>query len=45
MAKTYSSCSSGRKGGELGEFGPGQMVQEFDTVVFNDEVGKVHGPS
>jgi len=44
MANTYSSCPSGRQGGELGEYGPGQVVQEFDTVVFNDEVGKVHGP-
>jgi peptidyl-prolyl cis-trans isomerase C len=26
------------------EFGPGQMVKEFDTVVFNDDVGVVHGP-
>lgn len=30
--------------GALGEFQPGQMVPEFDTVVFNEEVGKVHGP-
>jgi len=44
MAQTYSSCPSSRQGGDLGVFGPGQMVKEFDTVVFNDEVGKVHGP-
>jgi peptidyl-prolyl cis-trans isomerase C len=44
MAKTHSSCPSGQKGGDLGRFGPGQMVREFDQVVFNDEVGKVHGP-
>lgn len=44
MARTHSSCPSGRKGGELGEFSPGQMVSEFDQVVFNDEVGVVHGP-
>lgn len=44
MAQTYSSCPSGGQGGDLGTFGPGQMVKEFDTVVFNDEVGKVHGP-
>jgi peptidyl-prolyl cis-trans isomerase C len=43
-AATYSSCPSGRKGGNLGEFGPGQMVKEFDTVVFKEEVGVVHGP-
>jgi peptidyl-prolyl cis-trans isomerase C len=44
MAKEHSDCPSGREGGSLGEFGPGQMVPEFDTVVFNDAVGEVHGP-
>ncbi|MHC4166736.1 MAG: peptidylprolyl isomerase [Planctomycetota bacterium] len=44
MAKTHSSCPSGHKGGALGEFSPGQMVPEFDQVVFNEEVGVVHGP-
>ena len=44
MAKTHSSCPSGRDGGALGEFSPGQMVPEFDQVVFNEEVGVVHGP-
>lgn len=44
LAAEHSQCPSGRNGGELGEFGPGQMVPEFDRVVFNEEVGKVHGP-
>ena len=44
VAKKYSKCPSGRRGGELGEFGPGQMVPEFDRVVFKEVVGKVHGP-
>jgi len=44
LAKQYSSCPSGKQGGELGSFGPGQMVKEFDTVVFNEAVGVVHGP-
>lgn len=35
---------SGASGGDLGEFRPGQMVPEFDEVVFRDEVNKVHGP-
>ncbi len=43
-AKQNSTCPSGAKGGELGSFGQGQMVPEFDKVVFNDEVGVVHGP-
>ncbi|MDX8406355.1 MAG: peptidylprolyl isomerase [Mariprofundus sp.] len=44
VAKEHSSCPSGRKGGDLGEFGPGMMVPEFDTVVFSAEVGTVQGP-
>lgn len=44
LAAEHSQCPSGRNGGELGEFTPGQMVPEFDRVVFNEEVGKVHGP-
>ena len=44
VAKVHSKCPSGRQGGGLGEFGPGQMVKEFDEVVFTGEVGKVLGP-
>ncbi|HEY9190889.1 MAG TPA: peptidylprolyl isomerase [Sulfurovum sp.] len=43
-AKAHSTCPSGANGGELGTFGQGQMVPEFDRVVFNDAVGVVHGP-
>ena len=43
-AKENSSCPSSAQGGDLGTFGQGQMVPEFDKVVFNDEVGVVHGP-
>ena len=44
LAKEHSSCSSAQQCGELGEFGPGQMVPEFDDVVFSAEIGKVQGP-
>lgn len=44
MAKQHSKCPSGRQGGDLGEFGPGQMVPEFDKVVFSGELKRVHGP-
>ena len=44
VARKHSTCPSGSTGGDLGEFGPGQMVPEFDKVVFEEEVGKVHGP-
>ena len=43
-AAEFSQCPSGKQGGDLGSFGPGMMVPEFDRVVFNEEVGKVHGP-
>jgi peptidyl-prolyl cis-trans isomerase C len=43
-AKKHSLCPSGQQGGDLGTFGPGQMVPEFDSVVFKGELGKVHGP-
>ena len=44
LAQEHSKCPSGRNGGDLGEFGPGQMVPEFDKVVFNEDVGVPHGP-
>ena len=44
LAKQHSSCPSGKDGGNLGTFGPGQMVKEFDEVVFSAPVGEVQGP-
>jgi len=44
IAAENSSCPSGKQGGDLGSFGPGMMVKEFDEVVFNEAVGEVHGP-
>lgn len=44
LAEQHSLCPSGKQGGELGEFGPGQMVKEFDTVVFSAPIGEVQGP-
>ena len=44
IAKSHSKCPSGSDGGDLGEFAPGMMVPEFDQVVFNEDLGKVHGP-
>lgn len=44
MARQHSTCPSGARGGDLGSFGPGQMVPEFDKVVFSGELGMVHGP-
>jgi len=44
VAKQNSSCPSGSTGGDLGEFGPGMMVPEFDKVVFSAPVNTVQGP-
>lgn len=44
LAKEHSQCPSGSRGGALGEFGRGQMVPEFDQVVFSAPVNEVQGP-
>lgn len=44
VARENSSCPSGKQGGDLGSFRPGQMVPEFDEVVFSGDLNKVHGP-
>ncbi len=44
VAKANSKCPSGAQGGDLGQFGPGQMVPEFDKAVFNGDVGVLYGP-
>lgn len=44
LAKKHSLCSSGKNGGNLGEFRPGDMVPAFDRVVFKLPVLTVHGP-
>jgi peptidyl-prolyl cis-trans isomerase C len=41
LAKAHSGCPSSGKGGDLGEFGPGQMVPEFDKAAFSQEVGTI----
>ncbi len=44
LAAKHSQCPSGKSGGALGEFVPGQMVPEFDKVVFSADIGSVQGP-
>ena len=43
-AAQHSSCPSSAQGGDLGEFGPGMMVPEFDAVVFSAPINTVQGP-
>ena len=45
LAREYSEDpGSARNGGDLGSFGPGQMVPEFDKAVFNSDLNTVIGP-
>jgi peptidyl-prolyl cis-trans isomerase C len=43
LAVENSDCPSGRSGGDLGPFGRGQMVPEFEEAAFNMEIGEVSG--
>lgn len=44
LAKAHSSCPSGQRGGELGDFRKGMMVPEFDKVIFdpNTDINEVY---
>jgi peptidyl-prolyl cis-trans isomerase C len=44
VAKANSNCPSKAQGGDLGSFGRGQMVPEFDQVVFSADLNTVQGP-
>ncbi|WDE00423.1 peptidylprolyl isomerase [Thalassomonas actiniarum] len=44
LAKAHSTCPSKMHGGALGSFSRGQMVAEFDQVVFSARLNTVQGP-
>ena len=43
LAREHSDCPSSSEGGDLGSFGHGAMVAEFDKAAFNLEVGDISG--
>src|SRR5690606_9810745 len=44
LARKHSTCPSGKRGGDLGEVRPGQMVRAIDQVIFKKPLREVHGP-
>ena len=44
IAQAHSNCPSKAQGGDLGQFGPGMMVKEFDEVVFSADIASLQGP-
>lgn len=43
-ARRFSTCPSGKQGGELGDFTSGQMVPEFENACAAMEPGQTTGP-
>ena len=44
LAKSFSKCPSGKRGGDLGEFGRGQMVPSFEEAAFGLDINQTSAP-
>jgi peptidyl-prolyl cis-trans isomerase C len=44
LAKKFSKCPSGQRGGDLGEFKRGRMVPAFEEAAFDLSVGQTSAP-
>ncbi|WDE96094.1 peptidylprolyl isomerase [Lentisphaera profundi] len=44
FARKFSKCNSAKRGGDLGELKPGQLVPTINKIVFNSELNVIHGP-
>ncbi len=44
LAKKHSTCPSKKRGGDLGEVKPGQMVRAIDQIIFKKPLMQIHGP-
>ncbi|KON47138.1 peptidylprolyl isomerase [Mariprofundus ferrooxydans] len=44
LARKYSLCPSKKRGGDLGEIYPGQLVRPIENVIFKQPLLKLHGP-
>lgn len=44
LARRHSTCPSKKRGGDLGEVRPGQMVRAIDQIIFRKPLKVIHGP-